>query len=65
MQMVLLYQDPQGNFVTETTITHSVKEPGVKLNTFPSQVSRSGSDGDKVTTAQFLREANLDMGEKI
>ena len=63
--MVLLYQDPHGNFITETTLTHSMKEPGVKLNNFPSQISPSGSVGHKVTITQFLQEANIDMSEKI
>ena len=59
IQMVLLYQDPHGNSITETTITHSMKEPGIKLNNFPSQVSRSGSDGRKLSLTQFLQEADI------
>ena len=54
--MMLLYQDPHGKFVTENTITHSVRDTGVKLNNFPSQVPQSGSDAAK-------QRADIDMSE--
>lgn len=63
--MVLLYQDPHGNYISETTITQSTKETGVKLNNSTSQMSRSGSAGRKVTITQFLQEANINMSEKV
>ena len=62
--MVLLYQDPHGKFVTESTPSNSVKKPGVKLNNIPPQTSRSGNDGHRVTITQFLQEAKTDVNKK-
>ena len=58
--MVLLYQDPHGKFLTEHTITQSVKDagPGVNLTDFPSPVPQSGNDADAIT-----KEANIDMSQ--
>ena len=58
IQMVLLYKDPHGKFITENTITLSVKETGVKFNNIPSQIQQSVSDGHTVT-----QEANIDKSQ--
>ena len=46
--MVLLYKDPNGSSMTANTITQSVnagvRDTALKLNNFPSQLPRSGSD---------------------
>ena len=56
LQMVLLYRDPHGKFLTESTITHSVKDTGIKLSDFTSQTPGSRKGGHAIT-----QEANIDM----
>lgn len=53
-QMVLLYKDPNGDTITENTITQSVKDPASKLNSIPSQIPRSGNDGVNITRSVHI-----------
>ena len=58
--MVMLYKDPHGNAVTENTITHSVnasaRDTALKLNNFPTQIPRLGSDAHVMASTVHIIE---------
>ena len=60
--MVLLYKDPTGNVQTENTMNHSVnisvRDTGIKLNNFPSQLPYSASDSQVIGEDSYAVERN-------
>ena len=60
--MVLLCKDPTGNVVTENTMNHSVntvRDTGLKLNNFPSQLPYSASDSQVIGEDSYAVERNI------
>ena len=59
--MVLLYQDPHGNFVTEKTITPSAKDTGIKLNDFQSQIAESRRGGHTIAQEENIDRSHINV----